>query len=334
MNSKLPLHGPGVYLFTFRGARKQPLFRSVFELEAGVRLLAELPGSRLIAWLLEPTQIRCILRCQEDWPMVIEALQQAFSQQHRQRWGTEHPVLSEQVDVLAIDEPAFLMNAVLQLHRTPVYEGLVPTAELYRWSSDSYYRMPQPPAWLDYEAVWNRLAHSRHRRDQHYINVMEQLPPPELDLVNGNQNSHLALARKRWMASHQPLQVVASENRHDGDLEQDWLNIKSLISRRFGCHEDEFSDPQNRRLYYRLMPLAVWLMDKSGYSLEQLGQYLRIEQTDLQHWIKRVKADHPAQLLGKLQLAVQQLNTPQAEVHPEPEPQRLTLVQAANARSE
>ncbi|WP_028293448.1 RodZ family helix-turn-helix domain-containing protein [Oceanobacter kriegii] len=302
MNSKLPLHGPGVYLLTFRGARKQAIFRSVFELEAAPRLLANLPDCKLIAWLLDANSIRCVLRCAQDWPAVVEVLQQQLSEAHEAIWGQKQQLLSEQVDVLAIDESAFLMDTVLQLHRLPVFEGKVPSAELYPWSSDRCYRMHEPPAWLDCEAVLNRLSHSRHRREQHYINVMEQPAKAHLNLNDGNQPMHLALARDRWMERHVGSQATI-QTASTSDLiptEKAWAIAVNIVASRFGVTVEDMTDSKNRRVYQRLMPLAAWLLNKHHYSLKTIESCCREDVDILQHWVGRAKADHPTSLCKQL----------------------------------
>ena len=96
---------------------------------------------------------------------------------------------------IKVDEQAYLVDLILQLHDWPRYSGKVIDASLWPFSSDRYYRQSQSPAWLDTESMLNLLAHSRRNRHQHYKQVMSQPIGNKLDLQNGNHPDLYALAR-------------------------------------------------------------------------------------------------------------------------------------------
>lgn len=298
MSDKNILHGAGVYYFALTGAKQQAIFNSVFEYQYGVKILAALPNTRLLAYLLTEHEVFCVLRCQNSAD-TLHNIQTAFDEMHQACWNKRRQVLSEQADVLLIDEQAYLVETILQLHDWPRYTGLVADASLWQWSSDQYYRAPQPPSWLDVDSMLNLLAHSRRNRDMHYTNVMRNPIGNKHDLKQGNQPDVFALARPEFLDRFNSTQDNAffSLPINSKDL---FNNACTLVAGHFGITETDLKDESNRRRFHHLMPLVVWLMRKSNAPFDDIAKLTGEDEVRLELWLRNLTADHTDNTRQKL----------------------------------
>jgi hypothetical protein len=300
METKMMLHGAGVYYFALSGARSQGIFQSVFEYDYGIRLLAELRGCRLLAYVLDENSIRCVMRCDRDWTEVLEDIQVAFNQLHERCWQQTKPVLSEQGIVLLVDEQAYLTDLIIQMHRLPQTQRLVADASVYPWSSDHHYRDLNPPKWIDTQSMLNLLCQTRHNTATRYQAVMEQPHVVELDLEHGCHPLYQALARDHFINQHQARNAVTGVSRTPEELQRLLNDACDLIAGRFSLTRDELLDRTLRRQYARLMPLVVWLLSERGLTHETIANLIKEDEEVLPLWIRSVPADHPDTLLAKL----------------------------------
>ncbi|MGB1091946.1 MAG: hypothetical protein ACPGYX_07465, partial [Oceanobacter sp.] len=244
METLMPLHGPGIYYLDLPGTRKQPVFRSVFEYEYGLNILAHLSDTQLIAWLFTPDRIRCVVETRQEWPELINEIQSQFADQHEVIWRKHQMVISEQSKAFAV-EPKRLVELVLQLHRTPVYEGLVPDAQLFQWSSDQVYRSQECPDWLARERMLNQLSGNRHRQIHHYADAMESCPPPSLDLVRGTDSVYQVIGGSKFIAlKRQYSNDQANTNENDSSIEDEYSNAASLVASQLGITPAELMNHQ------------------------------------------------------------------------------------------
>lgn len=298
MNSKNLLHGAGVYYFALAGAKQQPIFNSVFEYQYGVKILAALPNTSLLAYVFTQDQIFCVLRCQ-DSADTLHNIQTAFDEMHQACWRKRRQVLSEQAQIILIDEQAYLVDLILQLHDWPRYTGLVADGSLWQWSSDQYYRSPQPPKWLDVESMLNLLAHSRRNRDMHYTNVMRNPIGNKHDLIDGNHSDALALARPEFVERFNSTQVNASFKPQVNSNEL-FNKACAIVATHFGITEPELKDDRNRRRFHHLMPLVVWLMRKSNAPFDDIAKLTGEDEVRLELWLLNLSADHTDNTRQKL----------------------------------
>ena len=300
MQTKITLHGAGVYYFSVTGAKDQPVFQSVFEFDYAVKILAEIAQTRLLAYVLEEQRMQFVLRCERDWTSVMDDIQTAFDSMHERCWHKRRQLLSDQGVVLMVDEQAFLTDLVMQLHDWPKRSGLVASAELWPWSSDQYYRMDNPPAWIDTESMLNLLSHSRRNRAQHYIDVMKQPVTATLDLDHGSHPVYQALARDRWVDQHMKKEALTQSAYSSDDIRRLFDDACQLVARQFDITVTELCDSLQRRRYNHLMPLVVWLLRERGISLEAIAPLAEEEEDRLQLWLRGVPADHTENVRRKL----------------------------------
>lgn len=300
MNDKNILHGAGVYYFALTGAKQQAIFNSVFEYQYGVKILAALPNTSLLAYLFTEHEVFCVLRC-ENSADTLHNIQTAFDEMHQACWNKRRQVLSEQAQILLIDEQAYLVDTILQLHDWPRYTGLVADASLWPWSSDQHYRSPQPPAWLDADSMLNLLAHSRRNRDMHYTNVMRNPIGNKHDLILGNQPEVFALARPEFIERFDSTQVNAFFNQPINSKEL-FNTACTLVATHFGITEADLKDENNRRRFHHLMPLVVWLMRKNNAPFDDIAKLTNEDEVRLELWLRNLEADHSENTRKKLLL--------------------------------
>ncbi|ASP39432.1 hypothetical protein CHH28_12445 [Bacterioplanes sanyensis] len=300
METKMTLHGPGTYYFSVTGSKEQPIFYSVFEYCYGEQILAQLPHSRLLAYVFNPYEIQCVLHCDHDWTHVMDDLHRAFDHMHEQCWQRRHQVLSDQSTVLLVDDSAYLVDLVLQLHRWPVLQQLVADAEVYPWSSDRYYRLPEPPAWLDSRRMLNWLCHSRRNQAQHYEAVMRQPARATLNLLSGNHPMYQALARDGFIQRFLKKEALSQAARSAEEIRTLYDHACQLVSDQFGTAMESMRDPLNRRDFHRFMPIVVWLLRERGLHFDDIARLVGEDEERLQLWLRNLPADHEEALLRKL----------------------------------
>lgn len=288
----MPLHGAGVYYFALTGAKEQPIFQSVFEYEYALEILSSLRDTRLLAFVLDDHLIQCVLRCQRDWTEVLDDMHSAFDALHERCWNKRRQVLSAQATVLLIDEHACLSDLILQLHDWPRYTGKVADANLWPWSSDRWYREPQPPAWIDTESMLNLLAHSRRNRSQHYAAVMQQPIGEKFDLRNGNHPQYLALARDMFIGRHvqEEARIEAAYTR--ADVQRLFGEACELVALQFGLSVADLQDKNQRRRFHHLMPLVIWLLHERHVPMDEMARCVDEDEVRLQLWLRNLPADH------------------------------------------
>ena len=300
MQTKMTLHGAGVYYFQVTGAKDQPVFNSVFEFEYGREILSSIRATKLLAYVLEEKRLQFVLRCQRDWTEVMDDIQSAFDNMHERCWNKRRQVLSDQGVVLLIDEQAYLQDLILQLHDWPRRAGLVASADLWPWSSDQYYRDAEPPQWLDTESMLNLLSHSRRNRSQHYIDVMKQPVTSQLDLSHGSHSVYQALARDGWITQHLKKEALAQAAYSKDDIRRLFDDACEQVARQFDLTVAELCDHQQRRRYHHLMPLVVWLLSERGIQPDALTALIEEDEFRLQLWLRNLPADHTANVRDKL----------------------------------
>lgn len=300
MQTKMTLHGAGVYYFQVTGAKDQPIFNSVFEFEYGRQLLSSIRATRLLGYVLEEKRVQFVLRCQRDWTEVMDDVQTAFDNMHERCWNKRRQVLSDQGVVLLVDEQAYLRDLIMQLHDWPRRAGLVASADLWPWSSDAFYREVNPPAWIDTESMLNLLAHSRRNRAQHYIDVMSQPVTTDLDLQHGSHPLYQALARDGWIDQHMKKEALVQSAYSKDDIRNLFADACQLVARQFDITTAELQDRSQRRRFHHLMPLVVWLLHERGIHLDAMTALVDEDEFRLQLWLRNLPADHTDNVRDKL----------------------------------
>ncbi|MBE0483363.1 MAG: hypothetical protein IBX52_07660 [Bacterioplanes sp.] len=300
METKMTLHGPGVYYFAIGGVKESPIFNSVFEFEYGVNALASLPSTRLIAFHLESDHLHCVLRCERDWSEVFDDLQRAFENLHERCWGKRKAILSDQGTVLLIDEQAYLADLVLELHRLPVIQKRVVDASLYPWSSDHLYRLKNPPTWIETDAALNLLCNTRHNRHERYAAVMAQPAKAVLDLQQGNHALYQALARDTFIDRHLKRSALVQSQRSREDSRRLFDDACDLVADCFSINKVDLQDSSQRRQFNRLMPVVVYLLRDRGLHYDDITRLVGEDEDRLQLWLRNLKADHAPALLNRI----------------------------------
>ncbi len=299
MTTKLNPQGAGVYFLAFTGMKGQPIFHSVFEYEYAKQALAQLRSASLLAYVLDTHSIQCVLRVQNEPQDALHEIHSAFDNFHEKCWNKRRAVLAEQTTVLKVDEQAYLVDLILQLHDWPRYSGKVIDASLWPFSSDRYYRQSQSPAWLDTESMLNLLAHSRRNRHQHYKQVMSQPIGNKLDLQNGNHPDLYALARPTFFHTEEaPLHT--DSNRSFAEVSRLFQDACALVARHFSLTSADIQDKAQRRRFHQLMPLVVWLLRERNIPFDDIAKLTDEDETRLELWLRNLPADHSPHTRQKL----------------------------------
>lgn len=293
----MKLSGPGTYYFQVHGAKGQPIFHSVFEYDFFCQLLANTSDVQLIAYVLSEHQAQWIMKCERDWQDVLDDIKAAAQESYFQIWHKHHQVLSEEADVIFIDEESYLVPMVIAMHNWPVANKLVASPESYSWSSDHHYRQPHSPDWLFAGHMRNRLAHQRFNTALRYERIMEN--PPEFSAQDHMHRLYDALADDQRISLHlqrhrqsEPLAAEAcmAMRAQAEHLVNTVLGIKATA-------EEGLETPRLRRQYHQTEPLSMWLLSESGWSAKQLAWVFDVDEVVLLGWLRSIETIHPSSFL-------------------------------------
>lgn len=304
MDTKESLYGAGTYYFALSGAKQQPIFYSVFEYDYAIRVLAKLNSAKLLAYVLDEHLIQCVLRVDNDWTDTLTEILTAFDDMHERCWNKRKQILAEQATVLHIDESAFLVPTILQLHDWPRYSGKVADAAIWPYSSDYYYRQPEPPKWLDTEPMLNMLAHSRRNRDWHYQAVMQNPIGEQLDFTLGNNEQYFALAREEYIEhylSNKMPNLAAHSLPNKQNYQSLFQQACQLVAKHFSLTQEELLDRNKRQRFHHLMPLVVWLLRLQSTPFDVIAKHTNEDEVRLELWLRNLEADHSAHTKERLQ---------------------------------
>lgn len=305
MDNKESLHGAGVYYFALTGAKQQAIFHSVFEYDYATKLLAKLNSAHLLAYVFEQYSVQCVLRVQHDWTDTLAEIQSAFEHLHERCWNKRTQVLSEHATVLHIDEATHLVPTILQLHDWPRLTGKVADASVWPYSSDRYYRQPEPPVWLHTDAMLNLLAHSRRNRHWHYQTVMSNPLGETFDFSQGTHEHYWVLARPEYVEHYlnntQQPNLAHPLLKLSANYQSLFQQACQLVSQYFDISQDELLDKTKRQRFHRLMPLVVWLMRLANAPFDVIAKYTDEDEVRLELWLRNLDADHTRNTKERLQ---------------------------------
>lgn len=314
-NRQKTLHGPGIYYFRLTGARQQPIFRSVFEYNYAAKLLSNVEGSTLLAYVFFDHEIHCVLDCQRDWPGIIDDIRDEFTDQHERLWEAHKAVISEEVSPVLVDEQACLADLIITLHQLPVSRNLVPDASMYSWSSDHHYRSLNPPGWIDCGRMLNQVCQTRHNRSLRYESLMNTTHVTQLNLNKSDHPEFLLFGRPALAEKQQARAEMNQPGRSANELKRLRDDALQLIAGRFGITLESLQDSSFRRQYQRLMPLVAWLLEKRQLSNETIADLLDEDEGTIPLWLRGIPADHPQSLLDKLSALWSPADSPHETSH-------------------
>ncbi len=301
MDKRMTLNGAGTYYFKVHGAKEAPLFRSVFEYEYFKQLLLKEEGCELIAYVFSEYQAQWVMHCDRDWQVALDNLRAHLQELYFKLWHKHQQTLSESAEVLLIEEEAYIVPLVLELHHWPVRQGMVPRPELYPWSSDKEYRQGENKDDSKYQLkpqrMLKRLANQRFNTSLRYERMIEQFEP--WDLESAKNRLYKALASDAYVTRH----LRGSPN--ESGLSQDQVidlrgQAEQHICKILGAPLDQVRHPRFRRQFYQVEPLTIWLLIETGCNLDQLIFIFDLDQTILKGWLRSIKTQHPASFLNKI----------------------------------
>jgi hypothetical protein len=303
MDKRMILNGTGTYFFTVRGAKDAPIFRSVFEYEYFRNILAQEKGCELIAYVFSEYEARWVMRCEQDWQVILDNLRAHMQELHFKHWHKHQQILSESAEVIFVEEDRYLVPLVMEMHHWPVRKGLVASPDVYPWSSDKFYRDVKQPAWLASDRMLKRMTKQRSNTVMRYERMMEQFTPwnteeaknPLYKAFASNSYIALHLRKKKSVDRFSEAQIIALR-----------AEAEKLISGVLGGSIEQVNQPRSRRQYNQIEPLAMWLLLETGCSIQQMSFIFDLDETILQGWIRSLPNQHPESFLIRIKQAWQE----------------------------
>lgn len=312
MDKRMILNGAGTYFFTVRGAKDAPLFRSVFEYEYFRKILTQEKGCHLIAYVFSEYQASWVMRCEQDWQVVLDNIRAHTQELHFKLWHKHQQIISESADVVFVEEDRYLVPLVMELHHWPVREGLVASPDVYPWSSDQYYREYAQPSWLASHHMLKRMSKQRINTVLRYERMMEQFSPWNIE----QSKSHLyqALASDTYITLHLRKKVQSTKPSKAQVIDMRG-QAERLICDVLGAPIEQVRYPRFRRQYYQVEPLTIWLLLQTNCSMSQLTLIFDLDETIIKGWIRSLPNQHPESFLIRIQQSWQeQLHTREPQV--------------------
>ncbi len=302
MDKRMILNGAGTYYFKVHGAKDAPLFRSVFEYEYFKQMLVREKGCELIAYVFSEYQAQWVMRCDQDWQVILDNIRAHMQELHFKIWHKHQQIISESSEVLFIEEDNYLVPLVMELHHWPVRNGLVPCPGVYPWSSDQVYRQPlnqqeQIKSGIASHRMLQRLAKQRFNSTSRYERMMEQFEPWSIEHAKNRLYQALAsdayitiyLRGKKPSLVHSTQQVISMREQ-----------AEKLICDILGAPIEQIQHPRFRRQYYQVEPLTIWLLLQNQCEIHQLLLIFDLDETITKGWLRSIPSLHPESLLTKI----------------------------------
>ena len=303
MDKRMILNGAGTYFFTVRGAKDAPIFRSVFEYEYFRKILAQEKDCELIAYAFSEYEARWVMRCEQDWQVILDNLRAHMQELHFKRWHKHQQILSESAEVIFIEEDRYLVPLVMELHHWPVRQGWVASPAVYSWSSDQFYRNAQQPSWLSSHRMLKRMTKQRYNTVLRYERMMDQFSPWNIESA---QNSlYKALATDAYITLH-----LRTKRPADKLSEAEVITLRAeaekLICDVLGTPIEQVRHPRYRRQYHQVEPLTLWLLLQTDCTAQQLSFIFDLDETIIQGWIRSLPSQHPESFLTRIKQSWQE----------------------------
>ena len=303
MDKRMILNGPGTYFFTVHGVKNTPLFRSIFEYEYFIKILAQEEDCQLIAYAFSEYQASWVMHCEQDWQIILDNIRSQMQELHFKLWHKHQQIISESADVIFIEEDRYLVPLVMELHHWPVRHGLVVSPDVYPWSSDQYYRDYAQPSWLASHRMLKRMSKQRTNTGLRYERMMEQFTP--LDIDESKNHLYQALASNAYITQH-----LRKKEQPTKLSKEQIVNMRGqaekLICDFLGAPIDQVRYPRFRRQYYQVEPLTVWLLLQNNCTIDQLTAIFDLDKIVIQGWLRSLSNQHPESFLTRIQQSWQE----------------------------
>jgi hypothetical protein len=312
MDKRMILNGAGTYFFTVHSAKDAPLFRSVFEYEYFRKILAQETDCQLIAYVFSEYQASWVMRCEQDWQIVLDNIRAHMQELHFKLWHKHQQIISESADVVFVEEDRYLVPLVMELHHWPVRKGLVASPDVYPWSSDQYYRNYAQPSWLASHPMLKRMTKQRVNTALRYERMMEQFSPWSIE--QSKNHLYQALASNAYITRHLRNKKTPPKLSKEQIIDMRG-QAERLICGFLGTPLEHVRYPRFRRQYYQVEPLTIWLLLQTNCSINQLTFIFDLDETIIQGWLRSLPSQHPESFLTRIQQAWQeQLHIKKAQV--------------------
>lgn len=156
--------------------------------------LAELAAREQVqvhAHVLMDNHLHLLLTPQQDGALsrLMQALGRVYVRHFNQRHGRSGTLWEGRYRSTVIDSERYLLTCMVYIDLNPVRVGMVPAAELYRWSSHGHYIGLRHDKWLTpHPLVWS-LGNTPFAREAAYAELVRQ----GLDLTQQRELSESAL---------------------------------------------------------------------------------------------------------------------------------------------
>lgn len=181
---RLEIQG-GVYHVIARGNEKRDVFRDDEDRRLYLARLAECRDRyhfAVLAYCLMPNHIHlAIERGPVPLSKIVLALHSYYSQKFNFRHQRVGHLFQGRYKAFLVEHGRYLFALVRYIHGNPVAAGIVNRPDLYRWSSDRWYRSGAGPEWLDVDYVLKQLAPTRSRATAAYRRWMGSDEPATYD---------------------------------------------------------------------------------------------------------------------------------------------------------
>lgn len=279
----------GIYHVIARGNERRDVFRD----DEDRRLyLARLAVCRdryefgVLAYCLMPNHVHLAI---ERGPVPLSKIMLALHSYYSQKFNFRHDrvghLFQGRYKAFLVEQDRYLEALIRYIHNNPVKAGLVVRAEVYRWSSDQFYRSRRRPQWLDVHRVLRRFAPTPARATAAYRRWMARNGDDEsyeealaIDrVVKGDEKfAERALSRVRFRASSQPRWTAGAMARAASRL------LGFSIER---LRQPDRSHPESRA---RLIVAYIGRRDYA-FSTTAMAACFRREESSFAHGLRRLE---------------------------------------------
>lgn len=172
------LQAPGtLHHLIARGNERREVFRDDVDREDYLDRIARYRqrfGLRVFAYCLMPNHVHLALQQgARELSAFMHALQSSYTLRFNQRHARVGHLFQGRFKSFLVDSERYFVALIRYIHNNPVKAGLVSETEVYRWSSDGFFRKGTGPPWLDLDGALALMGPSRMTALRRYGALMK-----------------------------------------------------------------------------------------------------------------------------------------------------------------
>lgn len=285
------LQAPGtLHHLIARGNERREVFRDDVDREDYLDRIARYGqrfGLRVFAYCLMPNHVHlAVQQGSRELSAFMHVLQSSYTLRFNQRHVRVGHLFQGRYKSFLVDSERYFVALIRYIHNNPVKAGLASETEVYRWSSDRFFRSGTGPPWLDLDGALALLGPSRSIALRRYRTLMKEAGAQAGDYeavtvyeasVKGDEEFALRALR----------QVPLPRRRS-----RVWTpeNVGRSVAACYGLTVEDLAGPARRHALSECRIVAAYLARaRLAIPVSAMARLFRREETGLAHGVRSLE---------------------------------------------